>query len=385
MTSKLHSAPQSGEEALGNNSDDGAPVILHPLVVLNVSDHYTRYAAMRMFSTEHAHPRRGAPPPPPSEGLSDEYGNPRVIGLLLGTQCGRIVEVCHSIELTASVRTTDGSVDVDNTFMTSRLEQYNQIFAQYIVVGWYSTGTHVSTDDLRLHQAVFSQLNEAPILLLMNPNKPRHTPAASTDDMHMSSERTDANAMTPTASSASSSKSAHGHGHVPSVLTTFQMELKVVDDKPKKVLAPVAHRYASEDSERIAVDHVMRHAIPGNGDGTSSTALHLGTLRGSIKMLQSRLQLIVKFLEATVNGDVPVDHDLLRQVAAVCARLPALDCDEFSEAYADEKVDSQVVSYLAGVTKTLCSLSESLEMFNRFNSRPSNSGPPRRRSAFLRS
>lgn len=378
MLSKLHSAPQNGggEATIGNN-DDGAPVILHPLVVLNVSDHYTRYAAIRMFSKRGScSSRRGLSSS--LENLTNGDGNPRVIGLLLGTQRGRIVEVCHSFELTAK-RDEHGSVQVDAEFMQSRIEQYRQIFAQYTVVGWYSTGIEVSSDDLRLHEEVFTLLNETPILLLMNPSQQARggdTSASantiSNDENAMRPERADASALTPTHTSAG-------------MLSTYQMELKVVEDKPKRVLVRVAHRYASEDSERIAIDHVMRHAVPGGGDGTSSTALHLASLRSSIKMLHTRLRLITKFLEATLKGDIPVDHQLLRQVSGVCARLPALDCVEFSHAFADEKNDSLVVSYLGGVTKTLCSLSETLDMFNRFNVRTANAGPPRRRNAFNRS
>lgn len=159
----------------------------------------------------------------------------------------------------------------------------------------------------------------------------------------------------------------------------------MVGDDLKKVLVPVAHRYFSEDSERIAVDHVMRHAVPGGGDGTSSTSMHLATLRSSITMLQKRLQLLVAFLDATVSGEIEVDHQLMRKVASVCARLPALDCVEFSKAFADEQDDSKVVSYLGGVTKTLCALSETVDAFNRYNnSRASSSRGPRRRSDFLR-
>lgn len=373
MSGRLHSAPESGEEAVGNGSDEGLPIILHPLVVLNVSDHFTRYAAIRMFSGQPSEGGKGGSSGQPQrEGLTNEQDMPRVIGLLLGTQRGRTVEVCHSVELTATKR-DDGTVKVDEDFMKNRIEQYQQIFAQYIVVGWYATGTEVSQDDLRLHEEVFAVLNETPILLLMNPTQTRKPDGTSLNEDDMRTELANAKPMSQPST------------HTPSLLMTFQMELKVVDDKPKKVLVPVSHRYASEDSERIAVDHVMRHAISGNGDGTSSTALHLGTLRGSINMLQTRLQLLVNFLEATVSGKIPVDHQLLRQVAGVCARLPALNCAEFAEAYADEKNDSLVVSYLSSVTKTLCTLSEAMEMFNRFNVRPSNAGPPRRRSAFLRS
>lgn len=360
MSGKRHSAPQIREEAL--QVDDGAPIILHPLVVLNVSDHYTRYVALQMFT--------GTGSSCAPNGLTDSQGNPRVIGILLGSHHGRVIEICHSVELTAEKR-VDGSVEIDAVFMHNRLEQYNQIFGQYVVVGWYSTGDRVSADDLRLHEEVFTVMNEAPILLMMNTRKNMNDHSKnSTGCSAMQTDGTGSKLETD--------------GHQSGTLTTYQLELKVIDDVPKKLFVSVPHRFASEDSERIGVDHVMRHAVRGGDHSTSSTALHLNNMRGSIKMLHNRLQLIVTFLEATAKGDIPIDHDLLRKVSAVCGRLPALDCQAFSDAFATEKSDSLVVSYLSGLTKMVCTLNDTIDKIGRLNIGVPAVGPARRRGAFLR-
>lgn len=364
MSGKMHSAPPTGTD-IAQGDVDSAPVILHPLVVINVSDHYTRFAAMRMFPEATAR-NAAADPSAAAHALSDSHGNTRVIGILLGVQSGRTVEVCHSFELQATM-SDDNLTVVDLEFMQNRISQYKQIFGQYNVVGWYCTGSEVSAEDLRVHTDVFSVLNEAPILLVMNPGSSGTVGGSSSSK-----------------APARPSGSDYRPTHSPNVLTTYQMELRVVNDLPKMLLAPVPHRYASEDSERIAVDHVMRHAVPGGGDGTSSTALHLWTLRRSIKMLKNRMELLVAFLEATASGSIEVDHALLRRVAGVCARLPAMDCKEFSEAFADERQDSLVVTYLAGVTKSLCSMNEAVDMFNRSSERGAAAGTSKRRGCFLR-
>lgn len=364
MSLNLHSAPPSKAEAL-RSEDDSSPVILHPLVVINVSDHYTRFTAMRMFP-EAAARNAAHNPESAAHAVTDSQGNTRVMGILLGTQSGRTVEICHSFELPA-VMTKDGSTEVDMAFMEQRIQQYRQIFAQYNVVGWYCTGSEISREDHRLHSQVFSILNEAPILLLINPtvgDVGKHARGG--------------------ASSSQSTMSSHKAIHSPGLLVAYQMELRVVNDLPKTVLSPVPHRYASEDSERIAVDHVMRHAVPGGGDGTSSTALHLWTLRRSIKMLKNRIELLVAFLEATGRGEIEVDHVLLRKVAGVCARLPAMDCEEFSHAFADERHDSLIVTYLAGVTKSMCSLNEAVDCYNRTSEGSASTSGNRRRGVFIR-
>lgn len=363
-TGNLHSAPQTNTDIL-RGDDDSSPVILHPLVVINVSDHYTRFTAMRMFP-EAALRNAAQNSEFATHAITDADGNTRVLGILLGTQSGRTVEICHSFELPVTL-SDSGHMDVDVEFMQKRIQQYRQIFGQYNVVGWYCTGSKVSSEDHRLHTEVFSVLNEAPILLLMNPSL--NAPGDRVVNKGRSSQP-----------SAGDHKPAHSSG----MLVTYQMELRVVDDTHKMILAPVPHRYASEDSERIAVDHVMRHAIPGGEDGTSSTALHLWTLRRSIKMLKNRMELLVSFLEATANGAIEIDHSLLRRVAGVCARLPAMDCKEFSEAFADERHDSLIVTYLAGVTKAMCSMNEAVDMFNRATERLLPGSSNRRRGMFIR-
>lgn len=326
-------------------SEGAAAVVLHPLVVVNISDHHTRFEAMRMFpdaaarnacnNTELA-----------AEPLNDEKGNVRVVGILLGEQEGRTVEVCHSFELPGKVSGDLKTTNIDVNFMQQRIEQYKQIFPRYAVVGWYSTAPAVTEDDLRLHADVFSVLNESPVLLVINPSERKH---------------------------ASGGQSA---------IVAYQAELHMVDNELTKMLAPVPYRLASADSERIAVDHVTRHAISGGADAVSSTVAHLAALRRSVVMLLSRVKVIVSFLNATASGEVAEDHELLRKVSAVCARLPAMNSTHLSQAFQGEYNDSMVVSYLGVVTKSLCAMNELVDKFNIAYEKPANS-ETRRKGPYL--
>ena len=86
---------------------------LHPLVLINISDHWTRTK------------------------VQNQKENPRVIGALLGTyfylcfvklitfivgvQTGRNVEIFNSFELVFSV--TDGAIVIDQTYLHKKQEQ----------------------------------------------------------------------------------------------------------------------------------------------------------------------------------------------------------------------------------------------------------------------
>jgi COP9 signalosome complex subunit 6 len=365
--------PSGGEDANG-------AVAIHPLVVLAISDHFNRFAAMRLFPLAAGASDLENPPPPT---LLDAVGGIRVVGLLLGEQNGRTIDVCHSVELPVH-RGDDGRAVIDANFMTMRVEQYKTIFPSYDVVGWYTTGASVDDDDLRLHLDVFSALNESPFLLVMDITACMSAFAGRMTGGKPAGTSTPSSAAGPSTAALSCAGTAGAQAAAtlaavpasstaaPGALTVFQAEMQMVDGSAKTILSPVAHRFASADSERIAVDHVSRHAVPGGGEGSATQ--HLVNLRRSIQMLSARIDVLVRYLDATVSGAVPVDHELLRKVSAVCGRLPTSETDEFATAFKDEQHDAMVVTYLCGVTKSLCAMNELVDNYSLAYADGSNQG-----------
>jgi len=115
-------------------------VMLHPLVIVNISDHYTREKV-----------RTGKPK--------------RVFGILLGTQSGRRVEVTNSFEIII----LEGAHAIDQEFLKSRVQQLTRVFESSEILGWYTTGKAVENYDLQIHQQV-EQYNETPLYLMLNPD-----------------------------------------------------------------------------------------------------------------------------------------------------------------------------------------------------------------------
>lgn len=74
---------------MASSSSSGLTFKLHPLVILNISDHYTRIKAQSQ-------------PPPTSSAVNDAVSSPpppRVFGCVIGVQRGRTVEIFNSFEL----------------------------------------------------------------------------------------------------------------------------------------------------------------------------------------------------------------------------------------------------------------------------------------------
>ncbi|KIJ38418.1 hypothetical protein M422DRAFT_210832 [Sphaerobolus stellatus SS14] len=130
---------------LPSSTTSALSLSLHPLPILNISEHLTR------------------------RKLEKGTNNPFVIGALLGTQNGREVEIVNSFEL-ASEEAQDGSgkIIVDSAFLISRTQQYKQVFPSLELIGWYTVATQPSSLHISLHEQ-FSSFVATPLLLLLQP------------------------------------------------------------------------------------------------------------------------------------------------------------------------------------------------------------------------
>lgn len=89
-TSQKDSVRLRRERRMASSSSSGLTFKLHPLVILNISDHYTRVKSQSQTPQNGAESTTTSPPPPPP---------PRVFGCVIGVQRGRTVEIFNSFEL----------------------------------------------------------------------------------------------------------------------------------------------------------------------------------------------------------------------------------------------------------------------------------------------
>ena len=117
------------------------------------------------------------------------------------------------------------------------------------------------------------------------------------------------------------------------------------------MFAVVSYTLATEEAERIGVDHIARMSMSGLSEN-SAVSEQLASTYGAIKMLHSRIFLIVDYLKAVVSGtskildksvfyavhylgELPMNHEILRKISCLCSRLPVLDSSKLeSEFYA---------------------------------------------------
>ncbi|KAL6275453.1 hypothetical protein ACE6H2_019054 [Prunus campanulata] len=172
---------------MAESSSSGLTFKLHPLVIVNISDHYSRVKSQMHPPITNTATTTTTPPPnngaegavetaPSSSSSSALASSPRVFGCVIGVQRGRTVEIFNSFELLYDPATHS----LDRTFLEKKQELYKKVFPHFYILGWYSTGTDAQESDMNIHKAVIfvtfliayaylMDINESPVYVLLNP------------------------------------------------------------------------------------------------------------------------------------------------------------------------------------------------------------------------
>ncbi|KAG8131421.1 putative COP9 signalosome complex subunit 6 protein [Naja naja] len=278
-------------------------VALHPLVILNISDHWIR--------------------------MRSQEGRPvQVIGALIGCQEGRNIEVMNSFELLS--HSVEENVVIDKEYYYTKEEQFKQVFKDLEFLGWYTTGGPPDQSDIHVHKqasrsegAGVCEIIESPLFLKLNP-------------------------MTK-------------HTDLP--VSVFESVIDIINGEATMLFAELTYTLATEEAERIGVDHVARMTATGSGEN-STVAEHLIAQHSAIKMLHSRVKLILEYVKASEAGEIPFNHEILREAYALCHCLPVLSTDKFKTDFYDQCNDVGLMTYLGTITKTCNTMNQFVNKFN---------------------
>lgn len=64
---------------------------------------------------------------------------------------------------------------------------------------------------------------------------------------------------------------------------------------------------------------------------------HLTTQRNAIAMLNQRIKFLHQYLQDVKQGNIPMDHDVVRQIASLCRRSPVIERETFDEQFSTVK------------------------------------------------
>lgn len=270
-------------------------ISLHPLVIMNVSEHWTRVRA-----------QEGAPL--------------QVIGALIGKQKGRNLEIMNSFELVFDK--IEGDVIIDKDYYSTKEQQFKQVFSELDFLGWYTTGDAVNESDIKVHKQI-CEINESPVFLKLNPVG-RHT-------------------------------------ELP--VSMYESVIDLVSGEATMLFVELSYTLATEEAERIGLDHMARMSTNESGE-SSLVAEQLQAQHSAIKMLHSRVHLILDYVRAVKEGKVAANHEILREAYSLCHRLPVISNETFKEEYFNQCNDVGLMTYLGTLTKGCNTINQFVNKFN---------------------
>lgn len=285
-----------GKNVMASGAVGSITCSLHPLVIMNVSEHWTRERAQ--------------------EGAVQQ-----VIGALIGKQKGRNIEIMNSFELVFTV--IGGDIVIDRDYYNMKEEQFKQVFSDMDFIGWYTTGDTPSSTDIKVHKQI-CEIYESPILLKLNPY-----------DKNIE--------------------------HLP--VNLYESVIDLVSGEATMLFVPLTYTLATEEAERIGVDHVARMTSTDSGE-SSLVAEHLTAQYSAIKMLHSRVRLVLEYMKAVQNGQLPRNHEILREAYSLCHRLPVIHGSRFRQDFYNQCNDVGLMTYLGTLTKGCNDLNQFVNKFN---------------------
>lgn len=227
----------------------------------------------------------------------------------------------NSFEL--DYNTIDGQVVIDREYYQTKEEQFKQVFSEMDFLGWYSTGEKPTMAEINIHRQI-AEINESPLFIQLSP----------------------------------------GGGNCTELpLYLYESVIDMVAGQARILFVKLPYTLATEDSERIGLDHVAR-IVAGNESTTSRTADQLTAQHSAIKMLAGRVKLILEYVKAVERGELPQNHEIMRQIRALSHRLPVLEAERFQPHFFNQANDVALMALLGSVMKSANNLNQFVNKFN---------------------
>uniref|UniRef100_A0A667X793 26S proteasome non-ATPase regulatory subunit 7 n=1 Tax=Myripristis murdjan TaxID=586833 RepID=A0A667X793_9TELE len=279
-------------------------VVVHPLVLLSVVDHFNRIG---------------------------KVGNQkRVVGVLLGSWQKKILDVSNSFAVPFDEDDKDDSVwFLDHDYLENMYGMFKKVNARERIVGWYHTGPKLHKNDIAINELIKQYCTNSVLVIIDVKPKDLGLPT----EAYISVEE------------------IHDVGE-PWTVSVYGLLLS--DGTPtSKTFEHVTSEIGAEEAEEVGVEHLLRD-IKDTTVGTLSQRI-TNQVHG-LKGLNSKLLDIRSYLERVVAGKLPINHQIIYQLQDVFNLLPDVNLLEFTKAFYLKTNDQMLVVYLASLIRSVVAL-----------------------------
>lgn len=267
-------------------------VIVHPLVLLSVVDHYNR--------------------------MSKIGNHKRVAGLLLGNWNSKgVMDISNSFGVPFDEDDNDKNVwFFDHDYLDNMYSMFKKVNSREKIVGWYHTGPKLHQNDIAINDLVRKYSGPNSVLVII--------------DAKLSQE-----SGLPT--------------------KAYYAVEEVHDDgtPTSKTFEHVASEIGAEEAEEVGVEHLLRD-IKDTTLGSLSQRItnQLSGLHG----LSEQLGEIRSYLDLLVDGKLPVNYSIIYMLQDIFNLLPDISGDSFIKSTYVSTNDQMLVVYLASLVRSVVSL-----------------------------
>ncbi|GBE81824.1 26S proteasome regulatory subunit rpn-8 [Sparassis crispa] len=267
----------------------GTTVVVHPLVLLSVTDHHARSIS--------------------------RTSNKRVIGILLGQDNGKTINVANSFGIPFEEDEKDSKTwFLDHNYIEGMWEMFKKVNARERMIGWYHTGPKLRASDQEIND-LLKRYIARPVMVIVDV---RPQTVGIPTDAYFAVE-----------------------------------EIKDDGTETRKTFLHVPSAIEAEESEEIGVEHLLRDIK----DSTTTTlATRVSEQLASLRGLQSRLSDIQKYLTDVVAGKMPVNHQIVYYLQDALNLLPDLNSAELTQSFATSTNDELLVVYLSSLLRAVIAL-----------------------------
>jgi len=264
-------------------------IVVHPLVLLSVADHHARAVS--------------------------RSSNKRVVGVLLGQDNGKTVNVANSFGIPFEEDERESKTwFLDHNYIEGMWEMFKKVNARERMIGWYHSGPKLRASDQEIND-LFKRFIARPVMVIVDV---RPQTVGIPTDAYFAVE-----------------------------------EIKDDGTETRKTFLHVPSAIEAEEAEEIGVEHLLRD-IKDSTTTTLSTrvAEQLASLRG----LQSRLTDIRKYLQDVAVGKMPVNHQIIYNLQDALNLLPDLSDSTLTQSFSSTTNDELLVVYLSSLLRSVIAL-----------------------------
>jgi len=130
-------------EYLNTSANISTEVIVHPLVLLSVADHYNR--------------------------IAKKDTSKRVVGVLLGSRSGNVIDVTNSFAVPFEEDLNNPKVwFLDHNFLDTMYWMFKKVNTRENIVGYYSSGPKIKENDLKIAELFRQFCSHEPVFVVID-------------------------------------------------------------------------------------------------------------------------------------------------------------------------------------------------------------------------